>query len=74
MREVRETDLDNGKVTCLRGGTIKDTKDEMKNIEFNPKIIITQIGGNDVTKEGTTIKDVSDDYVTLLTELKTKYP
>ena len=74
LREVRETDLDNGKVTCLRGGTIKDTKDEMKNIEFNPKIIITQIGGNDVTKEGTTIKDVSDDYVTLLTELKTKYP
>ena len=74
LREVRESDIQNGQVTCLRGGVIEDAKKEIDSLDFKPKVIITQIGGNDVVKGDATVQNVTEDYASLITEAKVKFP
>ena len=74
LREVQKGDISNGEVKCLPGGCIKDVKDEISNMYFKPNVIITQMGGNDVAKENATIEYVTEEYASLVTEVKTKFP
>ena len=74
LREVRNDDIIKGEVKCLRGGGIDDAKAEISKITSKPKVIITQIGGNDIAKDETTIESTTENYATLLSEVKAKFP
>ena len=71
FREVRDSDIVNGSVKCVHGGTIETIKSDLMNLKKNPKAIITQVGGNDLCEKETS---VSNDYATLVAETKTKFP
>lgn len=74
LREIKPGDISNGTVKCIPGGHIKDVKECVRNLKVKPKTIVTQIGGNDLSNENTDVEQVSTDYTTLLTEIKTKFP
>ena len=74
LREFRDDDLLNGEVRCIRGGHVKDVKNQMGKLNFTPKTIITQIGGNDISKNENTVESVSEEYAELLSETKVRYP
>ena len=42
-------------------------------ITSKPKVIITQIGGDDIAKDDTTIDSTTRNYTTLLSEVKAKF-
>ena len=70
---MRSYDLVNGTVKSISGGKIKDIKD-LLSLRIKPKIIISQIGGNDLDSEGATVDDTMAKYVMALTETKMKFP
>ena len=74
LREVREGDITNGKVQCIRGGKMTDIKQDIDNIDFTPKNIVTQTGGNDLDEKDTIVEQVSSQYEVLLTNIKGKFP
>ena len=74
LREVRNEDLVNGEVSCIQSGLIKDARAEIKNIEHQPKVIITQLGGNDIDKSTSNTDDVTNEYTMFLTETKERFP
>ena len=74
LREVQSNDIINGNVHCIRGGCIKDVKENIQNLRTRPNTIITQLGGNDLTKDGATVESVSADYEVMVTETKEKFP
>ena len=74
LREVQSNDIINGNVHCIRGGCIKVVKENIQNLRTKPNTIITQIGGNDLTKDGATVESVSADYEVMVTETKEKFP
>ena len=74
LRDVHKNDLLNGTVTSISGGVISDVKETIKKLDFNPKTIITQIGGNDLENKDETVESVTEKYVTMLTETKEKHP
>ena len=43
-------------------------------MDFKPVVIITQIGGNDAAKDNATIENVTEQYASLVTNVKTKFP
>ena len=43
-------------------------------MKFTPKIIITQIGGNDLDSENTAVDDTLSDYSLTLMKTKAKFP
>ena len=74
LREVRENDIQNGTVKCIRGGKIDDMKKDIDEIQGSPKNIVTQIGGNDLEDENTTVEELTSQYEVLITEAKKKFP
>ena len=69
LREVQSNDnIINGKVNCISGGCIKDVRENIQNLRTKPNTIITQLGGNDLTKDGATVESVSADYEVMLTK------
>ena len=74
LREVKGTDIINGVVKSIPGGTINDVKKYISEHKNKPKNIITQIGGNDLDNDGTTVESVTTQYELLLTETKNKFP
>lgn len=74
LRAVRPSDLKNGEVLSIPGGTTKEIGEKIKSITHKPKSVIVQVGGNDICKEGATVESVSTDYVALLTQIKDKLP
>ena len=71
---MRSDDLVNGTVKSISGGKIKDIKEDLLSLRIKPKIIISQIGGNDLDSEGATVDDTMANYVMALTETKVKFP
>ena len=74
FRDVRSDDVINGQVKSIRGGKIKDVKDDLQKLKNKPKAIMTQVGGNDLCAVDATVDDVSAEYSILLTETKAKFP
>ena len=74
LREVLPTDIENGTVKFIPGGKVKDVKENINSLKFTPKIIITQIGGNDLDSETAAVDDTVSDYSLTLTETKAKFP
>ena len=74
LREVKGTDIINGVVKSIPGDTINDVKKYISEHKNKPKNIITQIGGNDLDNDGTTVESVTTQYELLLTETKNKFP
>ena len=64
LRDVHKNDLLNGTVTSI--SVISDVKETIKMLDFNPKTIITQIGGNDLENKDETVESVIEKYVTML--------
>ena len=74
LREVQKDDIQNGVATSIKGGKINDVKETIKRLDFIPKTIVTQIGGNDLDDDETSVESVSASYVTMLTEAKERFP
>ena len=74
LREVRQTDIVNGNVKCIRGAKVSDVKDDLKSLSTTPKSIVTYVGGNDLMSENMTVDSVCEEYGILLTEAKKKFP
>ena len=74
LREVRDTDVINGRVKSISGGKIDDVKANIQSIKYQPRNIITQIGGNDLNEDNSTVENVTSKYELLLTETKKKFP
>ena len=76
LREVRENDIQNGAVKCIRGGKIDEVKKDIDEIQgsLKKKNIMTQIGGNDLEDENTTVEELTSQYEVLITEAKKKFP
>ena len=74
LREVRDTDVINGRVKSISGGKIDDVKANIQSIKYQPRNIITQIGGNDLDEVNSTVENVTSKYELLLTETKKKFP
>ena len=74
LREVRDTDVINGRVKSISGGKIYDVKANIQSIKYQPRNIITQIGGNDLDEDNLTVENVTSKYELLLTETKKKFP
>ena len=74
LREVLPTDVENGTVKSIPGGKFKDVKENINSLKFTPKIIITQIGGNDLDTEYAAVDDTVSGYNVTLTETKAKFP
>ena len=71
---MRSDDLVNGTVKSISGGKIKDIKEDLLSLRIKPKIIISQIGGNDLDSDGATVDDTMANYVMALTETKVNFP
>ena len=74
LRDVRDSDISNAKVKCIRGGCIDNVKADIKDLSFVPKTIITQIGGNDLDRADASVEQITSDYAVLFTEVKDKFP
>ena len=74
LREVQPSDLLNGTIKSIPGGKVMDIKKDISTLTTVPKIIITQIGGNDLDCEGNNIDDVVSEYTMVLTQAKEKFP
>ena len=74
LREVRDEDIVNGTVKCVRGGQTEDIKSVIKNVDFSPHTIITHIGGNDLSNKEKTVETICDQYAEMITEAKMKFP
>ena len=74
LRAVRPGDIINGTVSSISGGKIDDVKETIKNLDFTPKTIITQVGGNDLDKQDSSVETVTGAYATMLTETRDKFP
>ena len=74
LREVRDSDIKNGAVKCIRGGKIDDIKKDIQNMKHQPRNIITHVGGNDLDDDNATVPNVTSQYEVFLTEIKNKFP
>ena len=74
LREVRDTDIINGKVTAIPGGKISNVKEAIQKIDDKPKEIITLDGGNNLDESDSKVESVVEEYSLLLTEIKDKLP
>ena len=62
LREVRDSDIKNGAVKCIRGGKIDDIKKDIQNMKHQPRNIITHVGGNDLDDDNATVPNVTSQY------------
>ena len=74
LREVRQSDLKNGKVKAIPGGHIKDIKDNLLSLDYKPNTIVTLVGGNELDGGTEPIDKLVSDYAVAITEAKTKFP
>ena len=74
LREVRPTDLLNGTVKAISGGKVQNIKEDIHNLKHQPKIIVTQVGGNDLDTHDGSVEDTISKYTLALTETKDKFP
>ena len=74
LREVKQTDIVSGTVRSISGGKISDIKADLNSVKFNPKTIITYVGGNDLIDENKTVESVSRDHGLMLIDAKSRFP
>jgi hypothetical protein len=74
LREVQQDDLLNGRVKSISGGHIKDVKENILSLDYKPKVIITQVGGNELEGGTESIDKLVSDYTVTITEAKAKLP
>ena len=74
LREVRPTDLLNGTVKAISGGKVQNIKEDIHNLKHQPKIIVTQVGSNDLDTHDGSVEDTISKYTIALTETKDKFP
>ena len=74
LREVRDTDIENGQVQSISGGTIKDIKPKIENLKYAPKTVLTLVGGNDLEMNDKCVEDACAEYSVLVTDIKAKFP
>lgn len=74
LHEVKQNDILNEHVKCIRGGNVNDVRDNLKSLDSKPRTVISYIGGNDLMCEDATVEHVSEEYTILLTEVKNKFP
>ena len=66
LQEEDDENIVDGTVKCLRGGLLKDVRENIQSLGIKPKAVITQIGGNDLAREEDTVKSITSEYMVLL--------
>ena len=74
LREATDGDFTNASVKSIRGTRLKDIREDIKALEFEPKTIIPYIGGNDLDNVDQSLEDIKSEYALLLAEIQEKFP
>ena len=74
LREATDGDFTNASVKSISGTRLKDIREDIKALEFEPKTIIPCIGGNDLDNVDQSLEDIKSEYALLLAEIQEKFP